>query len=233
LSLVAGYLSITSWLFAQLPQVIKNYNSKSVDGISLGFLLCWFAGDFLNFLSCLMMEALPFQIILSGYYCIIDSILGFQFFFYTKFKNNYNFANLVSSSFIIGFNKAAAVPISFVSSSSASSSASASSSFVLPIIGSMSLGKILAWACTFLYLSSRLPQLVHNFQRKSVKGLSVYLVAAALFGNLTYSISLITSESSLDGGEISKQFWEKELSYFIGALGTVIFDLGILIQWYF
>ena len=45
-STVAGLLSIVSWLFAQMPQICKNYRRRSVDGLSLGFLAIWLAGDF-------------------------------------------------------------------------------------------------------------------------------------------------------------------------------------------
>ena len=44
-SKTAGILSITAWLFAQMPQIWKNYRRGSVDGLSLGFLAIWLAGD--------------------------------------------------------------------------------------------------------------------------------------------------------------------------------------------
>ena len=39
---ISGYLSILSWLCAQLPQIISNYQNGSVDGISPTFLTNWF-----------------------------------------------------------------------------------------------------------------------------------------------------------------------------------------------
>jgi len=44
-STAAGVLSIVSWLFAQIPQIWKNYRRGSVEGLSLGFLAIWLAGD--------------------------------------------------------------------------------------------------------------------------------------------------------------------------------------------
>ena len=44
-STIAGLLSIVSWLFAQMPQIYKNHRRRSVDGLSLGFLAMWLAGD--------------------------------------------------------------------------------------------------------------------------------------------------------------------------------------------
>ena len=37
-----GYLSILSWLCAQLPQIITNYQNSSVDGLAPIFLINWF-----------------------------------------------------------------------------------------------------------------------------------------------------------------------------------------------
>lgn len=42
LFLTLGYLSILSWLCAQLPQVITNYQNSSVDGLAPMFLANWF-----------------------------------------------------------------------------------------------------------------------------------------------------------------------------------------------
>lgn len=94
------------------------------------------------------------------------------------------------------------------------------------------LGKFLAWSCTFLYLISRIPQLYTNYKLKSTKGVSLKLICFALFGNFFYSMSLLLSKSSLIGGDISKEFWDAEISYFIGAIGTVLFDFIVLTQWY-
>jgi solute carrier family 66 (lysosomal lysine-arginine transporter), member 1 len=42
LSYILGYLSILSWLCAQLPQIITNYQNSSVDGLAPIFLTNWF-----------------------------------------------------------------------------------------------------------------------------------------------------------------------------------------------
>lgn len=55
------------------------------------------------------------------------------------------------------------------------------------------IGRILSWVSTILYLGSRLPQLYKNFHRRSTAGLSPTLFIAAFFGNLFYSTSLLTN----------------------------------------
>ncbi|ODV85494.1 hypothetical protein CANARDRAFT_183333, partial [[Candida] arabinofermentans NRRL YB-2248] len=291
----SSYLSITAWLFAQLPQVIKNYSDKSVDGLSLGFLACWFMGDFLNFTSCLLTDAMAFQLLLSTYYLIIDLILGVQYYYYSAMyhnphsrfyhknksrklkqlksprsalrdtlihhaetmeaaeaainegrivrehigdgifrQNNNSITKLISSSFIVGFSKVQGLPITteFATSGSINNSAIFKIIHSILTMSQSTLGKVLAWSCTSLYLSSRIPQIITNYKAHSTSGISMKLILFALLGNLFYSISLITCKASLVGGKVSQEFWNAELSYLIGALGTVLFDSIVILQWY-
>ncbi|KAG7729936.1 hypothetical protein KL930_001732 [Ogataea haglerorum] len=303
ISAYAGYLSITAWLFAQIPQVIKNYSEKSVDGLSLGFLCCWFAGDLLNFVSCLMTDALLFQILLSSYYLIIDIVLAGQFYYYSRLYHNpqsrfyhqrrakrlgeiktprtalrtaldahrireidadssdrayipaehisspismgrqqqpnelkitNSVTKLISSSFVMGFGRAEAAPIN----STISSQNKTNNSALLKIFHSLmtlsvhQVGAVLAWCCTLLYISSRFPQILTNNRLKSTRGISPKFVICALLGNLCYSMSLLTCKNSLSGGDTSRKFWRAELSYLLGALGTVALDCTLLLQWY-
>ena len=72
------------------------------------------------------------------------------------------------------------------------------------------IGRLSAWTCTILYLTSRLPQIWKNvspmcircfihldasskFVRKSVEGLSMYLFIFAFLGNTFYVSSILTS----------------------------------------
>lgn len=83
-STICGYISFTIWLFAQLPQIIENHLNKLVDGVNVIFLSSWIAGDVTNLLGCLLTRALPFQTLIASYYCFIDVILSFQYYYYTK-----------------------------------------------------------------------------------------------------------------------------------------------------
>ncbi|CAH7690796.1 PQ loop repeat-domain-containing protein [Phakopsora pachyrhizi] len=79
-----GNLSQLFWLFAQVPQIWKNYRLKSVDGISFPFLMSWFAGDFTNLLGCILTDQLPFQRNLAIYFNLVDVILLLQYGCYSK-----------------------------------------------------------------------------------------------------------------------------------------------------
>ncbi|KAI5950443.1 hypothetical protein KGF57_004312 [Candida theae] len=97
--------------------------------------------------------------------------------------------------------------------------------------GTISWGLVLAWGCTFVYCSSRCPQLYKNYKRKSVEGISPLLFGSALLGNLTYTLSILTS-CAFVFGEDRAEFIYKELPYIIGSSGTIVFDAAYFYQKY-
>lgn len=94
-----------------------------------------------------------------------------------------------------------------------------------------SLGLVLAWACTVVYVTSRCPQLYKNYKRKSVDGISPLLFGSALIGNLTYTLSILTSCNFLFG-EDKWTFIMRELPYILGSSGTIVFDVAYFYQRY-
>lgn len=90
------------------------------------------------------------------------------------------------------------------------------------------MGRIFAWICTTLYLTSRLPQIWKNFVRKSVEGLSMYLFVFAFMGNFFYVSSLLTSpQMGLPG---AADFIKESIPYILGSGGTLMFDVTIVTQ---
>ncbi|KAK5044794.1 hypothetical protein LTR84_010450 [Exophiala bonariae] len=85
LSTLLGTLSIVSWLFAQMPQIFKNYQIKSTAGLSIFFLAEWLLGDLTNLLGALFLKQATWQIIIASYYVFVDVCLVVQYFWYTHF----------------------------------------------------------------------------------------------------------------------------------------------------
>ncbi|KAJ7125461.1 PQ loop repeat-domain-containing protein [Mycena crocata] len=92
------------------------------------------------------------------------------------------------------------------------------------------IGRIFAWLCTTLYLTSRLPQIWKNFVRKSVEGLSMYLFIFAFLGNTFYVASILTSEKVFQPPPVSTEFLRESLPYLLGSGGTLVFDVTIVSQ---
>lgn len=87
------------------------------------------------------------------------------------------------------------------------------------------VGRFFAWLCTFLYLSSRLPQIYQNFSRRSVEGLSMALFFFAAMGNLTYVLSIFSNPHA------TRATMLEAVPYIIGSAGTLIFDFTIFGQY--
>ena len=83
LSTVLGVCSIISWLFAQAPQVYKNYRLQSTSGLSIYFLAVWLLGDLTNLLGALFTKQARWQVVVASYYVTVDILLCYQYFWYT------------------------------------------------------------------------------------------------------------------------------------------------------
>ena len=83
LSTSLGILSIVAWLFAQLPQIYKNYKLKSASGLSIFFLGEWLLGDLTNLLGASFTGQAQWQVGIAMYYVIVDVCLTSQYLWYT------------------------------------------------------------------------------------------------------------------------------------------------------
>lgn len=89
ISTTLGTLSIVSWLFAQLPQIYKNYSLKSTSGLSIFFLVEWCLGDLTNLLGAIFTHQAAWQMIIAAYYCFVDFMLVAQWLWYEKLQHGY------------------------------------------------------------------------------------------------------------------------------------------------
>ncbi|KAJ3181407.1 hypothetical protein HDU87_001013 [Geranomyces variabilis] len=95
----------------------------------------------------------------------------------------------------------------------------------VPATLAQSIGVVVAWTCTALYLSSRLPQIYHNVVRGSCRGLSISMFFCAAMGNLTYVLSILAT-STEHAAIVSAA------PYLLGSGGTLGFDAVIFLQWF-
>jgi len=94
------------------------------------------------------------------------------------------------------------------------------------------IGRISAWICTTLYLTSRLPQIWKNFVRKSVEGLSVFLFIFAFLGNFFYVLSILSSPYMRGPLTEASMFLSESMPYLLGSGGTLMFDVTIVTQFF-
>lgn len=87
------------------------------------------------------------------------------------------------------------------------------------------LAQSFGWLSAVLYLGSRMPQILLNFQRKSCEGISFLFFLCACLGNLTYVISILSIS-------VDPYFLLVQSSWLTGSIGTLSLDFVIFIQFF-
>ncbi|RPA75301.1 PQ-loop-domain-containing protein [Ascobolus immersus RN42] len=82
LSGISSSISLVSWVIVLVPQLLENYKNGNADGLSLGFLFAWLAGDIANLAGALWGGLLPSVIAIGIYFCIADFLLITQSLYY-------------------------------------------------------------------------------------------------------------------------------------------------------
>ncbi|KAF1808281.1 hypothetical protein P152DRAFT_444078 [Eremomyces bilateralis CBS 781.70] len=308
LSSLFGILSICSWLFAQLPQIYKNWKLRSTAGLSFFFLTEWLLGDLSNLIGGLFTGQATWQVVLATYYVFVDVCLCLQWVWYTGLdtsppQNGQKYHYGTTSGGIFRSPKYTTSPLRSASDEDSTSPESNArkiarygtgtspmlsprtvlyTALILSLVthgsatpypyhairalatrdsgdivrpsttGDQSsptqiIGTVVSWMSTFLYLGSRLPQLLHNFRRRSTAGLSLSLFAAAFCGNLFYSLSMLANPCAWNDfdapsapGWVGKDgsnridWVTRALPFFLGAAGVLVMDgaVGLQFWWY-
>ncbi|KAF9911921.1 hypothetical protein EC991_001827 [Linnemannia zychae] len=84
---------------------------------------------------------------------------------------------------------------------------------------------ILGWGSAILYLGSRIPQIYKNWRLKSCEGLSVMMFIFSVFGNVFYVASIFLNSIEID-------YLIKNMPWWLGSGGTLVFDFTIFFQFY-
>ncbi|CCH44418.1 putative membrane protein [Wickerhamomyces ciferrii] len=87
------------------------------------------------------------------------------------------------------------------------------------------LAQSFGWLSAVLYLGSRMPQILLNYQRKSCEGISFLFFLCACLGNLTYVISILSIS-------VDPYFLLVQSSWLAGSIGTLSLDFVIFVQFF-
>eukprot|EP00076_Gallus_gallus_P010314 XP_004943602.1 putative uncharacterized protein PQLC2L isoform X1 [Gallus gallus] len=232
-SVVIGLISIVCFLFAALPQIHVACRDGKVDqALSLGFLLCWIAGDLTNLIGCYLTNQLPIQTVTAISYVNMDIILISQFVYY-KLKNqkmmkgSKRLKNFCITWILMWITLCVVVlPCQLLIRKQDHSSAMERSNNSLDMI-EMS-GFVCGYISCVFYLGSRFPQLYKNFQRKSTEGTSYLLFALAMLGNCTYGLSLVLKMPAAES--VRALFFLHHLPWLLGSFGVLFLDVFVTLQ---
>ena len=79
---VCGLVNIGFWMCAQFPQIVKTFQTKKPESLSITFLVMWLLGDATNLIGCYMTNQSQVQKLTSIYFVLMDIIMLFQYAWY-------------------------------------------------------------------------------------------------------------------------------------------------------
>lgn len=232
LSWTLGSISNLVWLLVFIPQIIQNRRNKSSEAVSFYLLLAWYIGDTLSCISVIYKQA-PYVLLYIGLYHIVFDIIFIVQVIYYRLpyldqyqillnENTYKY-DLVSytksiltmeeTKWFIGYN------VVFVLSQS-----------VLPFLPRLLVGDILVWISTFIFLISRLPQILLNYRRRSVEGLSFVTFINIIIANQLFLASVLIRLIDINDVNGQKDYVIKNLAWIVGPSAGIIFDIIIFTQ---
>ncbi|EDQ86881.1 uncharacterized protein MONBRDRAFT_33670 [Monosiga brevicollis MX1] len=233
--LIFGLLSILCWIVAQGPQLYRNFKTSTAEGLSGLFLADWLAGDITNLIGCILTKQVPTQLYTAIWFCFIDTSMCLQWLYYEKYKRKKTAPHVVASTTyntmgagIVVTVALATVALVALTAGPAEAEEARPAGRVLLEIHSFHgtrniVGWTIGWISGLLYFTSRIPQIVKNFRRRSTDGLSVAMFIMAILGNTTYALGVLLESSAND-------FIIDHLPWLIGSVGTLIFDFTIALQ---
>ncbi|XP_034027879.1 lysosomal amino acid transporter 1 homolog [Thalassophryne amazonica] len=236
-SVCLGLLSILCFMVSSLPQYYKSCKTGNMDSaLSIWFLLLWLGGDSCNLLGSILADQLPLQVYTAIYYVFADLVMLTMYCYYKVRHRNAEDRQILH---VLGV----ACVLSFTSTLVCLPGSSTQENTILPgfkgrtllsvtdagpvkkftskeIIG-FSIGSI----SSLLYLCSRVPQIYTNYKRKSTEGVSYFLFALVILGNITYGSSVLLKNP--ERGQSEASYVVHHLPWLIGSLGTFLLDLTV------
>ncbi len=85
--------------------------------------------------------------------------------------------------------------------------------------------QICGYISAVMYLTSRIPQIIRNYQKKSCKGLSLLFFMLSTLANFSYGMQILVYGSDWE-------YIRLNLSWILGSIGTIFEDFVIYLQFY-
>jgi len=251
LAWIFSIISNCIWLIVFVPQLYQNYKNKNSQAISLLLLFCLLLGDVLAMTSGYLKKLNIVVIYTAAYHIILNSIIICQILYYRRLSclsYNQERVSLLSSS-------SSSSSLSSSSYNSCNESLLSLSSLIFTpweiyfYITSICfiiltyifiqlnnnynelVGNFLAWIATFIFIFSRIPQILLNFKRQSTEGLSITTFIIANISSMFFMLSILIILYDLNKNQYNNYIIEN-IQWLIGGGITTIFDGIIFYQFY-
>lgn len=223
---VFGFTSLTIWMFALFPQIVQNYQTKSVESQSIWLWGLWSIGDVTNIIGCLLTKQIVSNTLLALFFCLSSVIILIQWFYYTYyFKRKSVYGSVKTVAKTTGVLGGA---LCFVNL--------AEDTLFSPYLLSMDgrrrllhftprgrtvLGAALGWIMALIYIIARVPQMWKSVTTKEVKDLSKNMFIFTFLGNITQILSMVIKHVR----ELDVDYFKRNSPWMINAGLCAIQDL--------
>ena len=240
LSLIFGIISNVSWMFVFVPQFYKNYINKNAEGMSLLLLFCLMLGDSFSIISAVLKNLSPVIIYSGVYHIILGTVIVLQFLYYrrkiilelnylereplldisstyslySEAFSDYEYFYLNFTEFIFFISTICILSITII---------------IVNIQEMPMIADLIAWTATFIFIMSRIPQIILNTKRKSTEGLSLLSFIIINFANLFFFLSILIVLVDLKQSEYIT-YIISNIQWIIGPICSTFFDIIIFYQ---
>ncbi|XP_064384142.1 uncharacterized protein LOC135333159 [Halichondria panicea] len=239
-----GLSSILCWMMALIPQLVTNCRTGKADQVlSVWFLMQWVIGDTTNLLGAILTDQLFTQLATAVYFVLIDCVSVSQYIYYiiknqglkglrSCYKDKPTLLAGLLPGVVCGLLLASQGPSLWTHSYQTpprtgrilQQSREIDWGDVINFADPRDVaGYVLGCISAAFYFFSRVPQIVKNFRRCSVDGLSPLLFTLAILGNVTYGLGIFLYS-------VDPVFLLQRLPWIVGSVGTLVFDFIIMGQ---
>lgn len=226
LSYIFTIISTVLWLFVFIPQLYKNYKNKNVKYLSLYLIFGLLFGDCFSLISSISKNLTPIIAYSSIFHIFIDLLLIIQILYYRKESQYILLDENIYYSFYMFYEECTTL-LSF----------SICTIFVSILIFttneycSLLLSNIIAWISTFIFMISRIPQIILNFQLKSTKGLSLISLILINVANFFFCSSILIILIDIPFNQ-HYEYIMNNIQWIVSVVFTFFLDCIIFYQFY-
>lgn len=223
-SFAIGFISSILFLLCGLPQIIRNFKTKRVDGQSPAFFVILVLGALTSLLGVIVTGGLVTQLLTSGCSVATNVFLMAQYIYYRLFPGTrVSHGDDTSAQFnemLIDQDNFPGAPIGTLV---LAAHGAAYTDYQAPYKGFQLAGTLMGWLSAICFTSARVPQIVKNFKAKRVGELSPFFFAMTTSMNFTSALSIVLKDTS-------GTFLWKQLPFLMCAIGPLMGDVVIAIQ---
>jgi uncharacterized protein with PQ loop repeat len=238
LSWTFSTISNIAWLFVFIPQLIENYNKKSSDAVSFYLIALWYIGDTLSVVSAIYKSIHPVLIYMGTYHIIFDVVFLIQVIYYRlpRYLTRYHSYPLLLDETLYKYDSMLyyvkdVLLLHETSLLLGYSILLLSSQVICKLFPPIIVGDIFAWTSTVIFFLSRLPQILLNYKRRSVEGLSFTAFVNIIIANQLFLASILIKLIDIDNSNRVKYIIDN-IPWIVGSSGTTLFDIIIFIQFF-